>query len=222
MIYHRSGDNSKSRPLWVVGYCYGGALVRMFFVDESGTPEAGGTNFIVLAGLILKCEDWRRLHEKFAALKASFGIGQDVEIKWRHIRHPGGRRSPLQGVSESERIRFATATLGLIRQTTSARVIGVAIDKIAAYQRSDISTDDDVYEAGVLFAMERYQYYLEASRDQGIVVQDERRPRQDFLLRAFYRGLLADGTRWAQFRNIIEGVFLTPSHYSTGVHWLIS
>ena len=51
----------------------------------------------------------------------------------------------------------------------------------------------------------------------GIVVQDQRHPGQDIRLRAFYRSLLAAGTYWTRFPNVIEGVFLSPSDFSTGL-----
>ena len=191
--------------------------MRFFFIDESGTAEMGGTQHLVIAGVVLRAEDWPAVRAKFDALKSSFGINPNVEVKWRHIRHPGGRRSPLRALSNVERTRFATNTLGIVRETTYARVIGVLIDKVSAYTRPEITSDEDLYEVAVTLAMERYQYFLRATRDHGIVVQDERLPQQDVLLRAFYRSLLTGGTRWTRFPNVIESVFLTPSHYSTGI-----
>jgi len=96
-------------------------------------------------------------------------------------------------------------------------VIGIVIDKVAAYGRPVATDPEDIYELGVSLAMERYQYYLRATRDLGIVVQDERHPRQDVRLRGFYRGLLTTGTYWTRFPNVIESVFLSPSHFSTGI-----
>jgi hypothetical protein len=191
--------------------------MRIFFVDESGTPAIGGTKFLVLAGLILRCEEWPSLRAKFDALKSKFGIDPNVEVKWRHVRHPGGHRNPLRTLTDGERIRFGTQTLGIVREASSARVVGVVIDKVAAYARPGITSEAEIYERAVTLAMERYQYYLRASRDLGMIVQDQRRPHQDLRLRAFYRTLLAAGTRWTRFPNIIEGVFLTPSDYSIGL-----
>ncbi len=191
--------------------------MRIFFIDESGTPEMGGTKFLVLAGLILKCEEWPSLRNKFDLLKSKFGINPNVEVKWRHVRHPGGHRNPLRTLTDAERVRFGMQTLGIVREATSGRVVAVVIDKIAAYARPDITSEEDVYGRAVTLAMERYQYYLRASRDLGIIVQDQRRPHQDTRLRAFYRTLLDSGTRWTRFPNIVEGVFLTPSDYSIGI-----
>lgn len=191
--------------------------MRFFFVDESGNAGLGGTQFLVLAGLILRSDDWPRLRTRIDALKSSFGINPNIEIKWRHIRHPGGRRNPLRTLSDSERTRFAREMLVLVRATTYARVISVVIDKVAAFARPGITTQEDLYEQAVSLAMERFQYYLHATKDLGIVVQDQRHPNQDKRLRAFYRSLLTTGTRWTRFPNVIEGVFLAPSDFSTGL-----
>jgi len=120
-------------------------------------------------------------------------------------------------LTDTERIRFAKEFLEIVRGTGTARVIGIVIDKVAAYTRTEMTEEDAVYQMAVTLAMERYQYYLRASSDHGIIVQDERRPHQDRRLRAFYRSLLIGGTRWTRFPNILEGVFLSPSDYSTGL-----
>jgi hypothetical protein len=177
----------------------------------------GGTRFLVLAGLILRSDDWPRLRNRFDELKSSFGINPNIEVKWRHIRHPGGRRNPLRTLSDTEKTLFARNALGLVRTTTLARIIAVVIDKVAAYARPDATSEEEVYEHGVTLAMERFQYYLRAAKDLGIVVQDQRHPRQDVRLRAFYSSLLTAGTRWTRFPNVIEGVFLAPSDFSTGL-----
>lgn len=191
--------------------------MRFFFVDESGDAAMGGTKFLVLGGLILRAEDWPELRTKYDALKSRFGINPNVEIKWRHIRHPGGHRNPLRTLSDADRTLFARRALGLVREATYARVISVVVDKVAAYSRPDVTSEEDLYEHGVSLAMERFQYYLRAAGDFGIVVQDQRHPRQDIRLRAFYQSLLAAGTRWTRFPNVIEGVFLAPSDFSTGL-----
>jgi|SRR3989338_1113593 len=191
--------------------------MRFFFVDESGNAAMGGTQFLVLAGLILRVEDWPEVREKFDSLKSRFGINPNIEIKWRHIRHPGGHRNPLRTLSDPERTLFARRALGLVRETTYARVISVIVDKVAAYTRPDVTSEEHLYEHAVSLAMERFQYYLRAAGDFGIVVQDQRHPRQDIRLRAFYQSLLTAGTRWTRFPNVIEGVFLAPSDFSTGL-----
>jgi hypothetical protein len=191
--------------------------MRLFFVDESGDAQLGTTQHLVIAGVILKCEDWPGISANLAKIKSGYGIPPQTEVKWRHTRHPGGHRNPLRALSDGERELFAEEVLSLIWKCTYARVIGVVIDKVAAYSKPTITDPEDLYELAVSLAMERYQYYLRAVKDLGIVIQDERHPRQDVRLRGFYRGLLATGTYWTRFPNVIESVFLSPSHFSTGI-----
>jgi len=191
--------------------------MRILFIDESGDAAMGGTQSLVLAGVILRCEDWPNVRVGLDQLKAGVGVNPHMEIKWRHVRHPGGHRNPLHILTDAQRATFGRQVLGLVRNTTYARVIGIVIDKVAAYARPGITGAEDIYELGVSLLMERYQYYLRATRDLGIVVQDQRHPSQDIRLRGFYRALLTTGTYWTRFPSIIEGVFLSPSHFSTGI-----
>jgi hypothetical protein len=191
--------------------------MRMLFIDESGDAAMGGTQSLVLAGVILRCEDWPNVRVGLDQLKAGVGINPHMEIKWRHVRHPGGHRNPLHILTDAQRAVFGRQVLGLVRNTTYARVIGVVIDKVAAFARPGFTSAEDIYELGVTLMMERFQYYLRATKDLGIVVQDQRHPSQDIRLRGFYRGLLTSGTYWTKFPSIIEGVFLSPSHFSTGI-----
>ncbi|MEW6245651.1 MAG: DUF3800 domain-containing protein [Nitrospirota bacterium] len=188
--------------------------MRLFFLDESG--EAFGTTpIMVVGGLIVNAADWPVLRDGLAAVKTSCNIGADVEVKWRHTRHQGGHTNPLRSLTAQERGAFARQVLGLIRKCEKARVIGSVIDVQKA--RSLGKDSSQFYDFAVTFCIERYQYYLRAARDQGIVVQDRRHERQDMRLRAFYDRLMSRGSYWTTFTNIIEGVFLTPSEYSVGI-----
>lgn len=179
----------------------------------------GQTKYFVLAGLILPADAWPTVRDRYDRLKTEYGLNPSIEIKWRHIRHPGGHRNPLRTLSDVERTQFARSALGIIRATTFACVVAIVVDNVAAYARADISSAEDIYERAVSLAMERFQYYLRAAKDYGIVVQDQRHQAQDIRLRAFYRSLLASGTRWTRFPNILESVFLTPSDFSTGLQF---
>lgn len=52
-----------------------------------------------------------------------------------------------------------------------------------------------------------------------MLVQDSRDFKQDSELRSFYDRLLKRGTHWTKLPNIIEGIFLTPSHFSVGIEF---
>ncbi len=192
--------------------------MRLLFLDESGEPTMGGpSKALVLGGVIVEAEQWTHMNTKLAGVKVARGFSAITEIKWRHVRHPGGSKNPLNAFSDADRVQFGKDVLGIVRGSSTTRVLGVVIDKVQAYTRAEITGPEDVYERAVMFIMERFQYYLRATRDYGVVIQDERQAKQDVRLRAFYRGLLFAGTRWTRFPNIIESVFLAPSHFSTGI-----
>lgn len=191
--------------------------MRLLFLDESGDPGMGGTSHFVLGGVIVRADQWGTLNKQLDALKQKRGFSPALEIKWRHIRNRGGRNNPLNAFSDADRIQFGKDVLAIVRNSASSRVLGVVIDKVHAYSRPEVTSAEDIYERAVTFMLERFQYYLNAIDDFGIVVQDQRQEQQDIRLRAFYRSLLVAGTRWTLFPKIVEGVFLAPSHFSTGV-----
>jgi Protein of unknown function (DUF3800) len=198
----------------------GNIIMRLLFLDESGDALMGGPfKILVLAGVIVRADQWTHLNLSLEALKKDRGLAPALEIKWRHVRHPGGRKNPLNAFNNADRVQYGKDMLSIVRSSVSSRVLGVVIDKVTAYTRSEITTPGDVYERAVMFMMERFQYYLKATEDYGVVVQDQRQEKQDLRLRAFYRSLLVGGTRWTRFPNIIESVFLTPSHFSTGIQF---
>ena len=73
---------------------------------------------------------------------------------------------------------------------------------------------------------ERFQYYLQdlsrasGATFNGILVCDHRNPRQDKLLRNFHQGLLkSNGRAVSKYSNLIETLFLAPSHQSIGLQY---
>src|ERR1022692_1820297 len=194
--------------------------MRLLFLDESGDALMGGPfKNLVLAGVFVRADQWIELNAGLEALKKNRGFAAATELKWRHIRHPGGRKNPLNAFSDTDRVQFGKDVLGIIRRSDSCRVLGVVIDKVTAYTRAGIQGPEDIYERAVTFIMERFQYYLTATNDYGFWFRVKRQEQQDLRLRVFYRSLLVAGTRWTRFPNIIEGVFLTPSHLSPGIQF---
>jgi hypothetical protein len=187
------------------------------FIDESGDASMGTTPNLVLGGVIIRVDQWPSLNSQLDAIKVQYGFNPSIEIKWRHIRNPGSHTNPVHAFTDNDRVQLGKNVLSIIRGCTSARIMGVVIDKVAAYMRPEIKEPEDIYERAVTFLMERFQYYLKATGDFGLVIQDQRQTGQDIRLRAFYRSLLVAGTRWTRFPAIIENVFLAPSHLSLGI-----
>src|SRR5438309_10774904 len=101
--------------------------MKLFFLDESGEAH-GSTPILVVGGVIIPDTDWPDLKDALGKVKASFGIGPGVEVKWRHTRHHGGHKNPLGSLTPVQRLDFAHQVLTSIRRCTKARVIGVIID----------------------------------------------------------------------------------------------
>jgi len=49
------------------------------YLDESGTPESGGTSHFVLVGLAIPCEQWKSIESTIRDIKKRFGL-EDSEI----------------------------------------------------------------------------------------------------------------------------------------------
>jgi hypothetical protein len=71
---------------------------------------------------------------------------------------------------------------------------------------------------------ERFQYYLQdlsriiGHSVHGIVVCDNRGPKDDENLRDLHATLMSSSTEnISRYENIIEGLFIAPSHLSVGI-----
>jgi hypothetical protein len=95
-----------------------------------------------------------------------------------------------------------------------------------AYSLPYIKTADDLYWYSYKQLTERFQYYLQdlertvGQRVNGIVVCDHRAPKDDARLRELHHQLLAGVKATAShYGNLIEGLFIAPSHLSVGVQF---
>ena len=53
------------------------------YLDESGTPEPGGTSRFVLVGLAIISTDWKRLEAQIHAVTSPFGLGdEEIHTAW--------------------------------------------------------------------------------------------------------------------------------------------
>ena len=77
--------------------------------------------------------------------------------------------------------------------------------------------DEDTYATGLMFLAERFELFLEAAADVGMIVVDSRFREEDARLRRFFSELTKDGTPFMQLPRIVEGLFLGPSHHSIGL-----
>ncbi len=204
--------------------------MQILFVDESGTPpppaKQHDTPYFVLGGLVVPEDMWSKLAADLQRLKANYGI--PGEIKWRYFapQKPGAKPHSLSHLSDVQKEALRSSLYEAIRRYKSLRLICVVANVPEAYRLPYLRTADDLYWYSYKQLTERFQYYLQdlertiGQRVHGIVVCDHRAPRGDERLRELHNELLR-GTRAAasRYENLIEGLFIAPSHLSVGVQF---
>lgn len=146
------------------------------------------------------------------------------EIKWRYFFAHKNKSTPLSCLSPEVKEQFRTDLFKIINQYKSIKIISVIADANQCYLRSHINGEDDLYWFAYKRLAERFQYYLQdLSREaggkmNGIVVCDHRERRQDKRLQNMhYKMMHGEEEFTSKFENILEGVFIVPSHFSTGI-----
>jgi hypothetical protein len=96
----------------------------------------------------------------------------------------------------------------------------------SVYTLGYVRTADDRYWYSYKQLTERFQYYLQdlertvGQRVHGIIVCDHRAPKDDQRLRELHHQLLDAGSATVSAcKNLIEGLFIAPSHLSVGVQF---
>lgn len=108
----------------------------------------------------------------------------------------------------------------------SVKVISVVTHVPSAFRLGYVRNADDLYWFSYKQLTERFQYYLQdlertvGQRVHGIIVCDHRAPKDDQRLRELHHQLLSGGKRSvSRYMNLIEGLFIAPSHLSVGVQF---
>lgn len=93
-----------------------------------------------------------------------------------------------------------------------------------AYKLQYINSADDLYWYSYKQLTERFQYYLQdlertvGQKIYGIIVLDNRGSKDDQLLRELHHKLLTEQKSvTSKYGNLIEGLFIAPSHLSVGI-----
>ncbi|MDN5751747.1 MAG: DUF3800 domain-containing protein [Nitrosospira sp.] len=202
--------------------------MQILFVDESGTPppfeRQSTTPLFVLGGVVVPEDYWAKLAADLGRLKDHFSI--KGEIKWRYFApdKPGSKKHSLSHLSSAHKEELRTKLYQMISGYKSIRLICVATNVPLAYQQNYIANADDLYWYSYKQLTERFQYYLQdlqrtvGQHVNGIVVCDHRGPKDDSRLRELHQQLL-DGKRsnYSNYLNLIEGLFIAPSHLSVGI-----
>src|SRR5262249_51854520 len=134
------------------------------------------------------------------------------------------RGHTLSHLSAEEKETLRSKLYETIRAYKSIRLICVVTNVRLAYERAYVATADDLYWYTYKQLTERFQYYLQdlertvGNRVNGIVVCDHRGPKDDERLRELHHQLLGGRkAHFSQYPNLIEGLFIAPSHLSVGI-----
>lgn len=202
--------------------------MQLFFIDESGTiPPKGknnGVDFFTLGGIIIPEDHWHEIDKELAILKTNYKVMG--EIKWRYFspQKSGAAPHSLSHLNAEQKEELRLAIYQLLTKFKSIRLICAVIDIHSAYKLDYIKTYNDLYCYAYKLMTERFQYYLQdisrtvGSKINGIVICDHRQPQDDSQLRHLHQKLLTGSEKhFSVYRNLIEGVFLAPSHLSVGI-----
>lgn len=114
----------------------------------------------------------------------------------------------------------------VITSYKSIKVISTITDIEEAYKLPYINNQDDLYWYSYKQTLERFQYYLQdLSRESGaefngLIIIDNRLSCDDDKLRNLhYKVMITDKENYSQFNNLIEGLFIAPSHLSVGIQF---
>jgi len=202
--------------------------MQILFVDESGTPppieRQNDTPLFVLGGIVVPEDFWSKLAADLRRLKEVYEI--KGEIKWRYFapEKQESKKHSLSHLNAARKEEVRTKLYQMIGTYKSIRLICVATNVPLAYQLNYIADADDLYWYSYKQLTERFQYYLQdlqrtvGQHVNGIIVCDHRGPKDDSRLRELHQQLL-DGNRfnYSSYLNLIEGLFIAPSHLSVGI-----
>lgn len=202
--------------------------MQILFIDESGTPppidKVEHSPYFVLGGVVIPENLWHQVKDDIDIIKHRFEI--KGEIKWRYFSPLPARATahPMSHLTAAEKEQLRTQLYRVISKYKSVRIISVVTHNAAAYSLPYIQTPDDLFWYSYKQMTERFQYYLQdisrvsGEKINGIIICDHRAPKDDKRLQELH-GRLLRGTKDAHssYQNLIEGVFIAPSHLSVGI-----
>ena len=202
--------------------------MHILFIDESGNPSPPGKCGLatfVLGGVIIPEEIWPKLFLDLKRLKKEYAV--KGEIKWRYFI--AGNKKPdntLLHLDANQRDDLRLKLFQALSRYKSIKIISAVANVPLAYAEKDITDDNKLYHRVYKVLTERFQYFLQdLERDSGqstsgLIVCDHRNNHQDDRLRDLHQKLInADDLFASAYKNIIEGLFLAPSHYSVGIQF---
>lgn len=202
--------------------------MQLLFIDESGTPppvdKADSSPLFVLGGTVIPDEFWHRVKSDLEAAKREFGVKD--EIKWRFFSPDNRKAHSLSHLDAAQKEALRTRLFGIIARYKSIKTMSVVVDTAAAYALPYVKSPDDLYWYAYKSMTERFQYYLQdisriaGQRINGIIICDHRGPNDDRRLQELHaRLLLGEHDAHSNYANLVEGLFIAPSHLSVGIQF---
>lgn len=202
--------------------------MHLLFLDESGTIVAEDkkhSKCFVIGGVIIPEIHWKEIYKKLRILKKQYNINS--EIKWRFFSpHNNEEENGLKHLSFEKKNDVRTKLYEIISSYKSIKIISTVTDVEEAYKLSYINSKEDLYWYSYKQVVERFQYHLQdLSRETGVeinglVIIDNRLSCDDNRLRNLHHNLMiVDRENYSNFNNLIEGLFIAPSHLSVGIQF---
>ncbi len=144
------------------------------YVDESGDPgrNLAITQYFTLSGIILADSNWKIFLEKVKAfrqgLKRDFRLTLKSDLRATDLWRSGGDFRGLK-LSYADRNRIFRLTAEFLRSSQELTILTVSINKGS----SQLIPTAKISEIAWTMFLQRYENWLLAKRELGIVVNDE-------------------------------------------------
>jgi len=190
------------------------------YVDESGDDgrNVAITRYFTLSGIILADSNWKIFLEKVKAfrqgLKRDFRLTLKSDLRATDLWRSGGDFRGL-GLSYADRTRIFRQTAEFLRSSQEIAILTISIDKGSPQLTSNVK----ISEVAWTMFLQRYENWLVAKQEFGIVVDDEG---YDKMVRLLSRKMRVynpipshyGGYYQAPLVKIIEDPFSRHSQYS--------
>jgi hypothetical protein len=190
------------------------------YVDESGDPGRNLTltRYFTLSGVILADSNWKIFLEKVKTfrqgLKRDFGLALKADLRATDLWRNKGDFKRLR-LSYADRTRIFRRTAEFLRSSEEVAILTVSIDKGSSQLQPTVK----ISETAWTMFLQRYENWLLAKQEFGIVVNDEG---YDKMLRLLSRKMRVynpipshyGGYYYAPVVKIIEDPFSRHSQYS--------
>ena len=202
--------------------------MHLFFLDESGTvipKNKKHTKHFIIGGVIIPEIHWHEIYKKLRDVKKQYKINS--EIKWRYFSpNNQEQENGMKHLSFDERNEVREKLYNIITSYKSIKVISTVTDIEEAYKLPYINNQDDLYWYSYKQTLERFQYYLQdlsresGAKFNGLIIIDNRLSCDDDKLRNLHhKAMVGDKENYSQFNNLVEGLFIAPSHLSVGIQF---